>query len=542
MYLVYRDIDILIKKNGDIVNFDVNSYVYKTKTQFNKAISDLSVKHNCIEYWLTRISERNTLQSDLFLDVCRINFIESFINQDKETLVFTNNVSIYRYFKQHKIIKISSVSRFMFTCKAILSDFKPYLSLIKFLVERVSFRIRYARKKYRKDLSGKVVIQTWASDNNFKLNKFIDTYHGDLASHLRNLGKDVETWPLFYNVKDQRGAIAILRNKNHIVMEDYLNFSDYFQAIKHFYVKRYMKLGRIYIDSSDFTSVFRHYQRKEVVEYSSLIYQFTKRIKEYSGESINFIQNFENLIPEKALIMGVKKYLKKSKVVGIFHTTKPNNLLCLEYADYKEFVIAPRPDKVVFNSNTFKVLFEKKFPALPSCNGVPLKRTPIRDNGHYEYNSKGVLVLFSGVVEEVDLLLSMLNNIDTDEYYFLFRMHPMNNFNIKDKYSSNNYEVVNNMPLDEVILKVSKVISSYSAAALESAIRGRYVGLIYNPNRLLLNPFDNTKMNNYKLISLDEELRAFLSCDSFKISPKIFFNDDLSDYSVFLEKGIAIKK
>ena len=86
--------------------------------------------------------------------------------------------------------------------------------------------------------------------------------------------------------------------------------SDYIEAIRHFVKKRFFHLGQIIIDNDDFTNIFKFYQKKESLENVSLFYNFTKRFREKGSSHITFIVNHENMVSEKALILGVKDYLK----------------------------------------------------------------------------------------------------------------------------------------------------------------------------------------------------------------------------------------
>ena len=56
---------------------------------------------------------------------------------------------------------------------------------------------------------------------------------------------------------------------------------------------------------------------------------------------------------------------------------------------------------------------------------------------------------------------------------------------------------------------------------LELASFGINIGLIYNPERILFNPFDDTNFKNIKLIESEIELKNFLNLEK-SISPKTF--------------------
>ncbi len=399
------------------------------------------------------------------------------------------------------------------------------------------FQVKYADKSYKKNLKNFTIIQTWVSDNNFTKNKFKDSYYGDLAQYLKGNGKKVITWPIFYNVKDEKRAISYLRENqdDFLFIEDYLKLIDYIAAVKHFFVKRFLKLENIKIDNSDFTSIFKYYQKKESIEMVSLFYSFPKRLKENGNENITFIQHFENMIPEKALILGVKRYLPKSKVIGYFHTTKPKNILCLDYASNEEYEVAPKPNTIIFNCDKYKKYYKEKYSHLPMYNGIAFKQEYLKNNNTtLQESSTDILVLFSGRKDEVELMFSLLNKIHTNDN-FLFRMHPMNQFDVKKYYAKNNYAIANNESMDESLSRVNKVISTYSAVALESALKGFIIGLVYNKKELLLNPFDFTEIENYRLISNSSELNEFLKKEFAIGNVDQIFNINKEFYKIFLE-------
>ena len=535
MVIKYKNTNLDIYIKNKKIDYDINQDIPLDllRDSFNGAIASLSIEHSSLAYWLMRLSERNTLIHSLFLDICKIKLLES-INNNNLT-IYTNNPSIYLYFKHMGVISFSD--SILFKKKIFRFNISPYLHVLKFLIKKIVFHLKYADKSSKKDLKNFTIIQTWVSDNNFKTNKFMDTYYGNLANYLKENNKKVITWPIFYNIKDEKSTILYIRkhSKDLLLIEDYLKLTDYIEAAKHFFIKRFLKLGNIKIDNSDFTSIFKYYQKKESIEMVSLFYSFTKRLKKNGNENITFIHHHENMIPEKALILGVKKFLPNSKVIGYFHTTKPKNILCLDYANHKEYTIAPKPDAIIFNCDKYRQYYKEKYRHLPMYNGIAFKQKYLQNNKEIlDKNSTIILVLFSGRNDEIELMFSLLNQISTHNI-FLFRMHPMNQFDVTKYYTRSNYKIVNNESLDESLSKVNKVISTYSAVALESALKGFIVGLVYNKKELLLNPFDFTSIDNYNLISNFSELNEFLKA-KFKISNiGQIFNIDEKFYKIFIE-------
>ena len=111
----------------------------------------------------------------------------------------------------------------------------------------------------------------------------------------------------------------------------------------------------------------------------------------------------------------------------------------------------------------------------------------------------------------------------------------MKHFNVKEYYNYTNFKIVNDMSINKLLRKSGKIVSTYSSIALEYALRGREIGLIYDKHKLLFNPFDDTDIKNYKLISSNLELDNFFKHKSKVFNNKQFFNLKDEDYRTFLE-------
>lgn len=538
MRICYKNIDIDIYAEGNKIDFDLNRDIDidSIRFMFNERIASLSLKNDSIAYWTLRISERNTLIHNLFLDICRIELVKTYIKKKKNITIYTNNISIFLFFR--KEAKITFNSFFLFLITKTLVRFKPYGGLVKYIIKKTVFNIRFKNKYNIKNLSNHIIIQTWVSDVNFTGGNFKDAYYGNLVAFLKKQNKNVITWPIFYNVKNINYAISFLR-KNHqdfLMMEDYLTPLDYLVSIKHFFLKRFINLGQVVINKNDYTSVFNFYKKKECVEEASLMYSFTKRLKKNNIENITFLINHENMIFEKGIILGVRTFLKNSKVIGCFHTTKPRNLLCLDYASVAESIIAPKPDFILFNSDVYKNYYQKKYPKIISKNGIAFKQLYLNNlpAQKIKIRNSNVLVIFSGTISEIKLMCSLISKIP-GKHNFLFRMHPMNQFKVESLYDQKNYKLVNENKIEELLLISNKVLSTYSSLSLEMAVQGNNIGLVYDKQKLLLNPFDETGIKNYSLISNTNELVSFLKKENKKETKASFFNIENEFYKIFLE-------
>ena len=135
---------------------------------------------------------------------------------------------------------------------------------------------------------------------------------------------------------------------------------------------------------------------------------------------------------------------------------------------------------------------------------------------------KFVTILFTGDMPENKMILKILNTEKFKNFNFLFRMHPMNNFKIKDYYDYDNYKIVNNIKINDLLkYNISKVITGYSGMAVEFQQRNLEVGLVANKEEIFLNPFDNLNITNYKIVYSSEELLKFVNASNLNKDKKV---------------------
>ena len=133
-----NDLDIFLGDKEFVYDINKDIDIDSLRDSFNAAIGALSLKNHSLEYWLLGISERNTLVNNLFLDTCLIRMVESLAAENEDLKLFTNNISLYIYFKENS--KISIVDRLIFNLKKIFIQTKPYAHLIGFCIKTFIFR------------------------------------------------------------------------------------------------------------------------------------------------------------------------------------------------------------------------------------------------------------------------------------------------------------------------------------------------------------------------------------------------------------------
>ena len=521
IYFKNTGLKILINNKKYNFNLEKEINVKKIRKTYNDLVSDISLSnYKNLEYWSNNISERNTITSDHFLDFCYINLINK--HKKKEIQIFTNKLSIFFYFSKDS--QIGVISKIQFYIHFLYEKIITFKKVLFFLIKNLYIHLFYCNKKFKKNLNNSVILQTWISDFNFKNSNFFDLYNFNLKKKLQNKNKNkIYTWLIFNEVKNFKNVFKIIRVKNNefIFIGDYLNLIDYFRSVLFYFKSKKINLDQKNLKNKKILNLFNYYNSTSPINYAILFFYFIEKIKK--SKDINFLCHHENNIPEKILISSIKKFKLKSKIIGFFHTTKPNNLLYTDYASYNEYRISPKPDTVIFNSSFYTKFFKKKYKSENYINGFALTQSHLLKNFNKKNKGKKfIIIFFTGDMSENKMILKILNTEKFKKYNFLFRMHPMNNFKIKEYYDYNNYKIVNNKKINDLLkYNISKVITGYSGMAVEFQQRNLEVCLVANKEKLFLNPFDNLNITNYKIVYSSEELFKFLNVSNINKGKKV---------------------
>lgn len=556
MILQYASFPLELRVGQEIIDFNINEDINidRVRKQFNKLISHYSFQyHNDIHYWMLKISERNTLVSSLFQDICFLLLIEKYHRKyGNELIVFTNNIALYCYFKGHPHCHIDLSSRFRFRLSIIRSISFSYLKILRFLMIWTGrhFLARMTRKKCVDIalIEESCVLQTWTSHSNWANHQYQEGYFGDLAQKLEDSGKKVIIWPILFNNANYSKAFSVMRKNpsRFLLMEDVLNYFDYVMAIFYSLKKRgkYDFSHATILDEErpshpiNISALFICHTYYEGMELGSLMHYFFLRLSERGLNKIKIIYLFENMISEKGLILGVRKWIKDAKLIGYFHSSKPKNLLCLEYASPEEYNIAPKPDCIIFNSNHYSRYYQTLYPSLRLKAGYAFKQKYLQQISPAKDNHNFILILFSGNENDIHCMADFLNKNKEvlNPYKLVIKTHPM----VQTDLSRLSMPVtVSSAPLNVLLPKADKVIATYSSALLDAFLYGKPLAFLYSKQYLLLNPFDDTGIGSYWLIKNREDLIQFLlnaTPVERETSPSDLFNFEPKHYSAFIEE------
>ncbi|MGC8804603.1 MAG: hypothetical protein ACP5QD_01510, partial [Candidatus Ratteibacteria bacterium] len=420
-----------------------------------------------ISWWTSRVWERNTMVSSIFLYLCYVKLVERIIEKylsEKSLLIVCESSALLLTLKQH-LLKKGYNPIIAPGWKRYLVREKSYLFLKvvfcfcrgmkKLLVKRLCAR---ATKKYQKNriqnipARQRIIIHTCVDDQCLGKNHvFYDRYFPSLSEWLEKKGYEVITIPWLYNVTmPLKDAYRWFRtnSKLFLIPEDYYQISDYLWAIVQFFRRNNKPAGKQFIDGIDVTHVIRSEKIRQLLEPDTinfiLYYALFKRLKKKGFEFNFFIDTFENIIPEKPQILSIKKYFPQSTTIGYQHALILALLLTYQTTSYENQAM-PYPDFIVSCSNwTRTILIENGFDACRIIAGPSLRY-------QYLFHSKEKFPLTS---ENRNILIICPLAIDAAVELLLKSIEAIKNLvNLYD----NVYVKIHPMMIPSQLLKVAKI-------------------------------------------------------------------------------------
>jgi len=517
---------------------------------------------NDISWWTSRVWERNTLVSPLFLYFCHIKLIEKILEEKKaghNLLVVCESSELLLTLRNHLIIKGYHV--------IIARGFKKYLMKEKF---QLPFEIAYCfargmkkvatrwlsvkmTKKFQKkriqknSCKKRVIIHTCVDDQCLGKNQvFHDRYFPYLAEWLEKKGYQVMIIPWIYNVSMPLPQVYKWFRKNDklfLIPDDYYEIFDYLWAIIQFLRRNNKAHGRQFIDGVDITYLIRAEKIKQLMELDTisliLYYALFKRLKKKGFKFNFFIDTFENMITEKPQILSIRKYFPDTTMIGYQHALILSLLLTYQTKPC-EFHAGPYPDLIVSSSKwTRDILIKNGFDPFRVISGPSLRYQYLFDfKNHWSDSSenRNILIICPLAIDAaVELLLKSIEAIKNlvnlyDNVYV--KNHPMMNTSqlleaAEIEKLPEKWEFVSG-GMEQWLKEVSCAVCMDSSAVLEVVVAelpviivGRETNLTMNPLSWLNDPefqpvFDAEQLQKrvVECLRITEEERKYLKVKS----------------------------
>jgi hypothetical protein len=330
---------------------ELESEVRKEYNAFTEALCDANDIQNLD--WFYRVTSRNTYVSSIFDKMCRLALLEKILEQ-KGTVqkILINSIEL-RVPCEQIIKKFHLVDPIAIECKDEMYKSNPVFGFIKcvsYFLLMISAKFFFPPKARPKgDIT---YIDTFIDASTFKDNKeYNDKYFPNLLTHKSTIQiKDVWLVPVISGLKSIKQFWQVYRGiraskENFLLMEHYLKISDYLKAFKMALFQKPLAKNPHW-RGVDISEIVQNEHKNDFCNVTLLLtvlrYYFFKRLADSNCNLKLVINNNENQIIDRAIILGTRKNFPATKING-----------------YQGFVVAP------YYATMFPQSFEHKAGLLP---------------------------------------------------------------------------------------------------------------------------------------------------------------------------------
>lgn len=408
-------------------------------------IAQLGSRYRSPAWWASRISEKNTMVSNLFLYCCYSSLIRDSIRENSgdksvciicESWAVLNSAADVAHDNDYQV-------RWHDKENEILRRISLFLNIImrsgKLCAHLLLGRLL---KRYSSQPTGrnpKVLIHTFVDDECLSEDgQFNDRYFPGLVAWLES--REIDAYMLPVLVRGDRSLVSIWRwlsNSPQRFINPYSHYSvsDYVSAVRTAWYSSKVPKERIHLDNLDVTKLFEEERRRVAFNtlHQILYMELPKRLSSAGFRFDRCITEYEGMTLEKMLILGFRRYSPETVLIGFQHNALAPMNLC-NFVTSEEAEFAPLPDRVICNGEFFRnILVGQGLPAELAVVGPALRYTHMHKYGIEGANQPrdgkkpAVLVLLSMMVSDARELSSKiaLAFSDNESWKFYVKPHPM---------------------------------------------------------------------------------------------------------------------
>jgi hypothetical protein len=418
----------------------LNQVADELRHPFLDLITELGRRNNSIAWWSARLSERNTMVSPLFLYCCYFNLAyETVIETAERYCVISESWEVLESLAQiageHQL-PVRWASRPVPGSRQIFSGIRLTKRVLHFLW-RSLLQILPDSAAPSDGRRPHIFLRTWVDEDCLGAEgKFKDRYLPGLCAWLESRGYAVVTLPVLFNIKrSYRSAWAFLSQSNQRFLNPfkYCRFSDYVFALRESARQLSMRCEPAVLKGMDVSRLFKAERLRGSFDMncldSLLFYRLPRRLAARGVSFEIFIDAYENMIPEKLLNLGFRRYLPETRLVGYQHGSLYPLLLC-NFLTAGEVDFAPMPDRVVCNGEFFRdVLIDEGLPAEKAVVGPAMRYRHLwsKVDTVANANRRSVLVPLPLVLDSAaELLKKMVAAVEPlPDVSVALKVHPM---------------------------------------------------------------------------------------------------------------------
>lgn len=340
----------------------------RLRAPFLDRITELGRRYDSLAWWSSRVSERNTTVSPLFLHCTYLSAALSALESDDADLcVVCQSWAVLESLAElagSRGWNVSWITRPARIRRRILTTARAAAQLLRWLVAVAAPGRRTSAGDIRSDPDRPLaLIRTWVSEASLGLDGvYRERYFPAVAEWLETHGWRTVTMPVLFSVeRPARSAWRWFESHPRAFLnpESLYRWSDYGFALRTARLQASMPAGRVVVDGLEVTRLFDEEVKRWAFNGSCLdailSYRLPRRLADAGLEVDLFVDAFENMLYEKALNLGFRRDLPRAKLVNIQPSAIAPLHLCL-FVTPGEAEFAPLPDRAVCSGAFFRDL------------------------------------------------------------------------------------------------------------------------------------------------------------------------------------------
>ena len=372
-----------------------------------------NANEDSLHWWMSHLAGRNNMVSKLFLYVCQIIALEEWLKRNKDNykklLLVCEDIHLARTVHQNLIPEYETHNTISFYVGILFDLLFWTLRTAYSWLHEIFYCWRHWRHAKRScsipiDIPGPpatlaVLLHQCLDDKAFQNDgRLVDRYFTVLPEWIEKRGYKVVRLPWLANVAlPIKRIYQHLRRCNCLIIQDYLNFRDYFNAFKN-HLKSCLAINtKIELPDIQISPLIIREQLEQSVNvglvrfwlYEPALTRWCNSIK-----SLILIDPYEGMPPEHVQIKTLKERLSNFTAIGYYHVLISQGFMGYHYAKtaWQSLVM---PDIVVTNGNLAKdILIRQGAPAERISEG-PALRQRFDDEAHPTNTRKTLLILLA---------------------------------------------------------------------------------------------------------------------------------------------------
>src|SRR3989339_409496 len=533
---------------GDLLN-DIS---YKLRRPYIDYIASLSTKFNSLPWWISDVAEKNVMGSPAFLYICYLKIMKELLSakfKNKNVCIVSESAVLLEIIKRsdfttdYRIVRKYDYQ--LYVAKDILRIlYRTSRFVLKSIYRKIyAFITRQNKKKSIEHTNGELtIIRTWVGEKNFSSEgEFRDLYFPNLYNYLLEKGVSAAILPIINTNSKLTYVNAMCRIRKSdqvfIIPEDYYRPNDYLQTIILAFRSVVLMFRKFVFAGMDISLLFKNENMRYMLLWESgqviMHYFLIKRLRDQGIKIKQIIYTFENMLPEKSLILGKARFSPDTKLYGFQHASLFPLSLCL-YTSKDEIDILPMPDKIICSGNFFKqTLIDEGFPLAKMVVGPALRfQYLLKLDSNRQNRSQNDIVLITLPLARssaLELLSKAWNVLHAQKRLRIWlKPHPMMSSLELDaiinkvEMSKDSYDIVDETMAD-VLPKVSMLIAMASATIFDAIAYGIPVIRVRSDLDLNFDPMDWFPKDDMHFVArtlneLDEEIDKILNLSDVKYS------------------------